>query len=190
MSLFLHFSSTYIHQDLEIYSSLYSEGFYRRVCLYIICPGLYNILFLKTWRKCTFLKAVSLFLHFSSTYIHQDLEIYSSLYSEGFYRRVCLYIICPGLYNLLFLKTWRKCTFLKAVSLFLHFSSTYIHQILEFYSSLYSEGFYRGVCLCVVSLILFLNIPKKHAENSILSLLTVFSDLWSNKKRNPKSLQL
>ncbi len=29
---------------------------------------------------------------------------------------------------------------------FLHFSSTYMHQTLQFYSHLYSEGFYCGVC--------------------------------------------
>ncbi len=36
MSLFIHFCSTYIDQNLEVYSYLYSEGIYRRVCSYII----------------------------------------------------------------------------------------------------------------------------------------------------------
>ncbi len=92
-SLFLHFSSIYIHQILEFYFYLYSEGIYWGVCSYIIHTDLYNILFLKTWWKCISLKAVNLFLHFSSTYIHQNLEFYSYLYSEGFYWGVCSYII-------------------------------------------------------------------------------------------------
>ncbi len=59
---FLHFSSTYIHQNLEFYSSLYSEGFYRRVCSYFIHNDLYNISLLKTWRKCVcFLSVDSIF---------------------------------------------------------------------------------------------------------------------------------
>ncbi len=115
---FLHFSCTYIHQILEINSSLYSEGFYRRVCLYMIHTDLYNSLFLKTWRKCKIFKCCEFFLHFSCTYRHQILEFNSSLYSEGFYRRVCSYMIHTDLYNSLFLKTWQKCIFLKAVSFF------------------------------------------------------------------------
>ncbi len=35
MSLFLHFSSTYKHQNLQFYSCLYSEGFWE-VCSYMI----------------------------------------------------------------------------------------------------------------------------------------------------------
>ncbi len=150
VSFFLHFSCTYIHQTLQFYSSLYSEGFYWGVCLYIIHTDLYNILPLKTWWKCICLKAVSFFLHFSCTYIHQTLQFYSSLYSEGFYWGVCLYIIHTDLYNILPLKTWWKCICLKAVSFYLHFSSTYIHQTLQFYSSLYSEGFYWGVCSYII----------------------------------------
>ncbi len=87
MSLFLHFSITFIHQTLQFYSSLYSEGFYWGVCSYFIHVDLYNILFLKTRQKCIYLKAMSLFLHFSSTYKHQNLQFYSSLYSEGFLLR-------------------------------------------------------------------------------------------------------
>ncbi len=111
-------------------------------CLYFIHTGFYNILFLKTWRKCLYLTVKSLFLHFISTDIHQNLELYSSLYYEGLYRRICLYFIHTGFYNISFLQTWRKCLYLKVINLFLHFSSTDIHQNLELYSSLYYEGFY------------------------------------------------
>ncbi len=142
--MFLHFSSTDIHQNLELYSSLYSEGFsLRDLFIFHSHWFLQHFIVLKTWRKCLYLKVISLFLHFSSTDIHQNLELYSSLYSEGFYLGICLYFIHTGFYNILFLKTWRKCLYLKVISLFLHFSSTDIHQNLELYSSLYYEGFYR-----------------------------------------------
>ncbi len=144
---FLHFSSTDIHQNVELYSSLYSEGFYLGICLYFIHTAFYNNLFLKTWRKCLYLKVKSFFLHFSSTDIHQNLELYSTLYYEGFPRGVCLYFIHTGFYNILFLKIWRKCLYLTVKSLFLPFISTDIHQNLELYSSLYSEGFHWGICL-------------------------------------------
>ncbi len=179
ISLFLHFSSTDIHQNLESYSSLYYEGFYRRVCSYFIHTGFYNISFLQTWRKCLYLKVISLFLHFSSTDIHQNLELYSSLYSEGFYRGICLYFIHTGFYNILFLKTWRKCLYLTVISLFLHFSSTDIHQNLELYSSLYYEGFYRGVCLYFIHTgfynILFLKTWRKCLYLKVKSLFLHFS---------------
>ncbi len=121
---------------------VFTEG----ICLYFIHTGFYNILFLQTWRKCLYLKVISLFLHFSSTDIHQNLELYSSLYYEGFTWGICLYFIHTGFYNILFLKTWRKCLYLTVKSLFLHFISTDIHQNLELYSSLYYEGLYRRVC--------------------------------------------
>ncbi len=82
-SLFLHFSSTDIHQNLELYSSLYYEGFSWGICLYFIHTDFTTFYSLKTWRKCLYLKVISLFLHFSSTDIHQNLELYSSLYYEG-----------------------------------------------------------------------------------------------------------
>ncbi len=47
------------------------------------------------------------------------------------------------------------------MSLFLHFSSTEIYQILQFYSYLYSEDFYWGICSYIIHndlyTILFLN---------------------------------
>ncbi len=90
---------------------VFTEG----ICLYFIHTGFYNIVFLKTWRKCLYLKVKSLFLHFSSTDIHQNLELYSSLYYEGFTERICLYFIHTGFYNILFLQTWRKCLYLKVI---------------------------------------------------------------------------
>ncbi len=95
-----------MHQHLEFNSSLYSEGFYWGVCSYITHTDLYNKLFLKTWWKCISLKTTSLFLHFSSTYMHQHLQFNSSLYSELFYWGVCSYITHTDLYNILFVKTW------------------------------------------------------------------------------------
>ncbi len=53
-------------------------------------------------------KGVSFFLRFSNIYKHHNLEVYSSLYSEGFYWGVCWYIIHSDLYNILFIKTWWK----------------------------------------------------------------------------------
>ncbi len=201
ISLFLHFSSTDIHQNLELYSSLYYEGFTEGICLYFIHTGFTTFYLLKTWRKCLYLKVSSLFLHFSSTDIHQNLELYSSLYyegfpwgdlfifhshwfynilflknmakmpifkgkefvsplqqhwhtpnlelysslySEGFHWGICLYFIHTDLYNISFLQTWRKCLYLKVISLFLHFSNTDIHQNLELYSSLYLKVFSEG----------------------------------------------
>ncbi len=47
MSFFLHFSSTYIHQTLQFYSYLSSEGFYW-VCSYIIHTDLYNMVKMST----------------------------------------------------------------------------------------------------------------------------------------------
>ncbi len=78
-----------MHQNVELYSSLYSEAFYLGICLYFIHTDLYNILFVKNMAKMPYLKVISLFLHFSSTDKHQNLELYSSLYYEGFYQRVC-----------------------------------------------------------------------------------------------------
>ncbi len=46
-----------------------------------------HILFLKTWQKCIYLKAVSLFLHFSITFIHQNLVLFLyilKVFTEGF----------------------------------------------------------------------------------------------------------
>ncbi len=103
---FLRFSYSYKHQILQLYSYLYFEGFYWGFFSNIIYTDLYNILFLKTWWKCVCLKAVSFFLHFSSTYINQNLQFYSYLCYEGFYWGVCSYIIHTDLYNILPLKTW------------------------------------------------------------------------------------
>ncbi len=91
-----------------VFLSIYPEGFYREICLYFIHTGFYNILFLKTWRKCLYLKVKSLFLHISSTDIHQNLELYSSLYYEGFYWGICLHFIHTDLYNILFVKNMAK----------------------------------------------------------------------------------
>ncbi len=169
ISLFLHFSITDIHQNLELYSSLYSEGFHWGICLYFIHTDLNNILMLKTWRKCLYLKVISLFLHFSSTDIHQNLELYSSLYYEGFPRGVCLYFIHTGFYNILFLKIWRKCLYLTVKSLFLHFISTDIHQNLELYSSLYYEGLYRRICLYFIHTGFYkIFYSYKHGENAYI----------------------
>ncbi len=61
------------------------------------------------------------------------------------------------LYFLLYISiTYFKGSFLK-MSLFLHFSSTHIHQLLQFYYYLYTEGFYRGVCSYNIHLILLLH---------------------------------
>ncbi len=62
MSLYLHFSSIYILQNLQFYSYLYFQGFYWGVCSYISHTYLYNILFLKTKCICIcFLSIVSIF---------------------------------------------------------------------------------------------------------------------------------
>ncbi len=143
ISLFLHFSSTDIHQNLELYSSLYYEGFPRGVCLYFIHTGFYNILFLKTWRKCLYLKVIEFVSPLQQHWHTPKLRVvflsilWRSL-PKGF-----VYISFTLVFtNILFLQTWRKCLYLKVISLFLHFSSTDIHQNLELYSSLYYEGFY------------------------------------------------
>ncbi len=44
MSFFLHFSSTYVHLNLQFYSYLYSEGFIKGFFAYIIHTDFYNIL--------------------------------------------------------------------------------------------------------------------------------------------------
>ncbi len=121
--------------------------FYRGICLYFIHTGFYKYFIPKNMAKMPIFKGKSLFLHFSSTDIHQNLELYSSLYYEGFTWGICLYFIHTGFYNILFLQTWRKCLYLKVIRFFLHFSSTDIHQNVELYFSLYSEGFYLGICL-------------------------------------------
>ncbi len=69
------------------------------------------------------------------------------------------------------------------MSLFLHFSSTYMHQVLKFYSSLYSEAFYRGVC----SYVIYITFIRKSIVKMTFWLLTVFIELQSDKNRNPKS---
>ncbi len=142
---FLHFSSTYTHQNLQFYSALYSEGFYWGVCSYFIHTDLYNSLFLKTWQKCIYLKAVSLFFHFSNTYTHQNLNFYSSLYSEVFYWGVCSYFI----HLVLFLSFICVCRFLIAILIFkTFFSTTATLKFTKLYSfiplyilKVFTEGF-------------------------------------------------
>ncbi len=90
--------------------------------------------------------------------MHQNLGVYSYLYSEDLYCRVCSYIIHTDLYNILFLKNRQKCIFFKGCEFFLHFSSTYMHQNLGVYSYLYSEDIYHGVCSYFIRLVLFYNL--------------------------------
>ncbi len=80
---------------------------------------------------------------------------------------ICLYFIHTGFYNILFLKTWRKCLYLKVIEFFLHFSSTDIHQNLELYSSLYYEGFPEGFVYISFTLVLQHFIPKNMAKMPI-----------------------
>ncbi len=63
-----------------------------------------------------------------------------------------------------------KAYFSLKMSLFLCFSSTYMHRILEFSSSLYSKGFYWGVC----SLIYTILIPKNKLKCIFFCLFSVF----------------
>ena len=51
--------------------------------------------------------------------------------------------------------------FLQLWAINLQFSGNYTHQTLHFYSCLYSEGFYRGICSYIIFLIIYILFPKK-----------------------------
>ncbi len=71
-------------------------------------------------------------------YLLRGLFIY---HSHGFY--YCTWSICVCRFQLQCIFIHEQTVFL---NLFLDFSSTYIHQILDFYFHLYSECFYWRVC--------------------------------------------
>ncbi len=72
----------------------------------------------------------------------------------------------------LFLLRWAK---------YLRFIHSDIHQTLV-YSYLYSQGFHRGGCSCVNCLVYSTFYSLENVEIYFSWLLTVFSDLWSDKK--------
>ena len=53
----------------------------------------------------------------------------------------------------------------------------------QFYSQLYAKGFYRGLCLYISHILIY----RKCCSHApvFLWLLTVFSDVWSDKKKFP-----
>ncbi len=63
----------------------------------------------------------------------------------------------------------------------MHFSSTYTHTTLHFYSCLYLEGFYRGICLYIIFLIIY-NIysPKNCEKNASFKALYLFVSIDLN----------
>ncbi len=63
---------------------------------------LYCIVYLRLHISITIHIFKEFYLHFSSTYRHQNLECYSSLYSEGFYCGVCSYFTHINYYSILF----------------------------------------------------------------------------------------
>ncbi len=63
------------------------------------------------------------------------------------------------------------------MSLFLHFSSTHEHQILQFYFYLYSEDFYWGVFSYIICTDIYYILFLKHDEN-VFFFLPVGGIFW------------
>ncbi len=97
---------------------------------------------------------------------------------------MCLFYstsICVCIFQLQYIAyIFKGCKF----NFFLHFSNMFIHQIVQFYSYLFSKGFYKVVCSYAIHQIIYniLFIPK-NMVNFFLSLDSIFwfMEWWKEK---------
>ncbi len=134
--------------NLQFYSSLYSECFYWGVCWSIILQFFYRTLSICVYYDTYIFRLFEFYLHFSSTYRHQNLQFFTlyimNVFTVGFVDIYFSWFIIACYLFVYISQLWD--IYLKAFWVFPPLQQ-YLHKPkLTVYSYLYSECFYWRVC--------------------------------------------